>query len=167
MRCPFCGAIETRVVDSRLVGDSDQVRRRRECTECEERFTTYESAELNLPRIIKSRGNREPFSDNKLQAGFQKALEKRPVSVEAIDDSVSRVKHRCLVAGDREIDARQVGEWVMEELQLLDEVAYIRFASVYRQFEDAAAFREAIDTLERTPDPEAAANQLSLLPNAD
>ena len=167
MRCPFCGAIETRVVDSRLVGDSDQVRRRRECTECEERFTTYESAELNLPRIIKSRGNREPFSDNKLQAGFQKALEKRPVSVEAIDDSVSRVKHRCLVAGDREIDARQVGEWVMEELQLLDEVAYIRFASVYRQFEDAAAFREAIDTLERTPDPEAVANQLSLLPNAD
>ena len=167
MRCPFCGAIETRVVDSRLVGDSDQVRRRRECTECEERFTTYESAELNLPRIIKSRGNREPFSDNKLQAGFQKALEKRPVSVEAIDDSVSRVKHRCLVAGDREIDARQVGEWVMEDLQLLDEVAYIRFASVYRQFEDAAAFREAIDTLERTPDPEAAANQLSLLPNAD
>ncbi len=167
MRCPFCGAIETRVVDSRLVGDSDQVRRRRECTECEERFTTYESAELNLPRIIKSRGNREPFSDNKLQAGFQKALEKRPVSVEAIDDAVSRVKHRCLVAGDREINARQVGEWVMEELQLLDEVAYIRFASVYRQFEDAAAFREAIDTLERTPDPEAAANQLSLLPNAD
>ncbi len=167
MRCPFCGAIETRVVDSRLVGDSDQVRRRRECTECEERFTTYESAELNLPRIIKSRGNREPFSETKLQAGFQKALEKRPVSVEAIDDSVSRVKHRCLVAGDREIDARQVGEWVMEELQLLDEVAYIRFASVYRQFEDAAAFREAIDTLERTPDPEAVANQLSLLPNAD
>ena len=167
MRCPFCGAIEPCVVDSRLVGDSDQVRRRRECTECEERFTTYESAELNLPRIIKSRGNREPFSETKLQAGFQKALEKRPVSVEAIDDSVSRVKHRCLVAGDREIDARQVGEWVMEELQLLDEVAYIRFASVYRQFEDAAAFREAIDTLERTPDPEAVANQLSLLPNAD
>lgn len=167
MRCPFCGAIETRVVDSRLVGDSDQVRRRRECTECEERFTTYETAELNLPRIIKSRGNREPFSDNKLQAGFQKALEKRPVSVEAIDDAVARVKHRCLVAGDREINARQIGEWVMEELQLLDEVAYIRFASVYRQFEDAAAFREAIDTLERTPDAEAAANQLSLLPNAD
>jgi len=167
MRCPFCGAIETRVVDSRLVGDSDQVRRRRECTECEERFTTYETAELNLPRIVKSRGNREPFSDAKLQAGFQKALEKRPVSVERIDDAVARVKHRCLVAGDREIDARQIGEWVMEELQLLDEVAYIRFASVYRQFEDAAAFREAIDTLERTPDAEAAANQLSLLPNAD
>lgn len=165
MRCPFCGAIDTRVVDSRLVGDSDQVRRRRECTECEERFTTYETAELNLPRIVKSRGNREPFSDAKLQAGFQKSLEKRPVSVERIDEAVARVKHRCLVAGEREIDARRVGEWVMEELKQLDEVAYIRFASVYRQFADAAAFREAIDTLERSPNT--TANQLSLLAGAE
>jgi len=165
MRCPFCGAIDTRVVDSRLVGDSDQVRRRRECTECEERFTTYESAELNLPRVVKSRGNREPFSESKLQAGFQKALEKRPVSVEAIDEAVARVRHRCLVAGDREIDARRIGGWVMEELQQLDQVAYIRFASVYRSFEDVAAFREAIDTLESTPDADALANQLSLLPS--
>ena len=167
MRCPFCGAIETRVVDSRLVGDSDQVRRRRECTECEERFTTYESAELNLPRIVKSRGNREPFSDTKLQAGFQKSLEKRPVSIELIDAAVARVKHRCLVAGEREVDARRIGDWVMEELKQLDEVAYIRFASVYRQFEDAAAFREAIDTLERTPDAIAQASQLSLLPTSE
>lgn len=167
MRCPFCGAIDTRVVDSRLVGDNDQVRRRRACTECEERFTTYESAELNLPRVVKSRGNREPFSDLKLQAGFQKSLEKRPVSVEAVDGAVARVKHRCLVAGEREIDARRIGEWVMEELKLLDEVAYIRFASVYRQFEDAQAFREAIDTLERSPDAKTAADQLSLLPDAD
>jgi len=166
MRCPFCGAIDTRVVDSRLVGDSDQVRRRRECNECEERFTTYESAELNLPRIVKSRGNREPFSENKLQAGFQKALEKRPVSIEAIDEAVARVRHRCLVAGDREIDARQIGDWVMEELQLLDEVAYIRFASVYRRFEDVAAFREAIETLEREPLADDA-NQLSLLPGTE
>jgi len=163
MRCPFCGAIDTRVVDSRLGGDSDQVRRRRECTECEERFTTYETAELNLPRVIKSRGNREPFSDAKLQAGFQKSLEKRPVSIELIDAAVARVKHRCLVAGEREIDAGRIGGWVMEELKLLDEVAYIRFASVYRQFEDAAAFREAIETLESSPDPKAAASQLSLL----
>lgn len=166
MRCPFCGAIDTRVVDSRLVGDSDQVRRRRECTECEERFTTYETAELNLPRIVKSRGNREPFSEAKLQAGFQKALEKRPVSIEAIDEAVARVRHRCLVAGDREIDARQIGDWVMEELQPLDEVAYIRFASVYRRFEDVAAFREAIETLEREPTLDAA-NQLSLLPGSE
>ena len=167
MRCPFCGAIDTRVVDSRLGGDSDQVRRRRECTECEERFTTYETAELNLPRVIKSRGNREPFSDTKLQAGFLKSLEKRPVSVELIDAAVARVKHQCLVAGEREIDARRIGEWVMEELKQLDEVAYIRFASVYRQFEDAAAFREAIETLERSPDAKAAASQLSLLPTTD
>ncbi|MBX2879521.1 MAG: transcriptional regulator NrdR [Granulosicoccus sp.] len=167
MRCPFCGAIDTRVVDSRLVGDNDQVRRRRECTECEERFTTYETAELNLPRVIKSRGNREPFSDKKLLGGFQKSLEKRPVSVESIDEAVARVKHRCLVAGEREIDARRIGEWVMEELKLLDEVAYIRFASVYRQFEDAQAFREAIDTLEKSPDPKSAADQLSLLPSSD
>ena len=163
MRCPFCGAIDTRVVDSRLVGDNDQVRRRRECTECEERFTTYESAELNLPRIVKGRGNREPFSDAKLQAGFQKALEKRPVSVELIDEAVARVRHRCLVAGEREIDAQQIGGWVMDELQQLDQVAYIRFASVYRSFEDVAAFREAIETLEATPDSKTAANQLSLL----
>ncbi len=167
MRCPFCGAIDTRVVDSRLVGDSDQVRRRRECTECEERFTTYETAELNLPRIIKSRGNREPFSDQKLQAGFQKALEKRPVSVELMDEAIARVKHLCLVAGEREIDAQQIGQWIMDELRKLDPVAYIRFASVYRRFEDVAAFREAIDTLERTPDAEAAASQLSLLPDSE
>lgn len=165
MRCPFCGAIDTRVVDSRLVGDSDQVRRRRECTECEERFTTYETAELNLPRVVKSRGNREPFADQKLQAGFQRALEKRAVSVELIDDAIARVKHRCLVAGEREINSRQIGEWVMEELRKLDQVAYIRFASVYRRFEDVAAFREAIETLEQTP--QAAANQLSLLQDSD
>lgn len=161
MRCPFCGAIDTRVIDSRLVGDSDQVRRRRECTECEERFTTYETAELNLPRVVKSRGNREPFSEEKLRAGFLKALEKRPISVEQIDEAIARVKHRCLVAGEREIGARRVGDWVMEELKRLDEVAYIRFASVYRRFEDAAAFREAIDTLERDPGSD---EQLPLLP---
>lgn len=167
MRCPFCGAIDTRVIDSRLVGDSDQVRRRRECNDCEERFTTYESAELNLPRVVKSRGNREPFSDNKLQAGFQKALEKRPVSVEAIDEAVARVRHRCLVAGDREIDALRIGGWVMDELKELDHVAYIRFASVYRRFEDAAAFREAIETLEKQPTGAEAQNQLSLLTGDD
>ena len=167
MRCPFCGAIETRVVDSRLVGDNDQVRRRRECTECEERFTTYESAELNLPRVVKSRGNREPFSEEKLQAGFRKALEKRPVGVEAVDEAVARVKHRCLVAGEREIAARRIGGWVMEELSGLDEVAYIRFASVYRRFADIAAFREAIDSLERGPTERPPDNQLPLLPDPE
>lgn len=167
MRCPFCGAVDTRVVDSRLVGDNDQVRRRRECNDCEERFTTYETAELNLPRVVKSRGNREPFSEAKLQAGFLKALEKRPVSVQDIDNAVARVRHRCLVAGDREIASRRIGEWIMDELRELDEVAYIRFASVYRRFEDVAAFRDAIDTLERAPEPRDASTQLSLLPDAE
>ncbi len=167
MRCPFCGAIDTRVVDSRLVGDNDQVRRRRECTECEERFSTYETAELNLPRVVKARGSREPFSDTKLQAGFQRALEKRPVSVELIDEAIARVRHRCLVAGEREIPSRQIGEWIMEELRKLDEVAYIRFASVYRRFEDVAAFREAIDILEKAPNAQMVANQLSLLKDSD
>lgn len=163
MRCPFCGATDTKVVDSRLSGDNDQVRRRRSCQECQERFTTYETAEVSLPRVIKSRGNREPFSESKLQTGFQKALEKRPVSVKAIDDAVARVKHRALVAGEREIAALQVGEWVMDELSKLDHVAYIRFASVYRSFEDVNAFREVIDILETTPSIEQEKSQLSLL----
>lgn len=163
MRCPFCGATDTKVVDSRLGGDSDQVRRRRECLECEERFTTYETAEVNLPRVIKSRGNREPFNEQKLYAGIQKALEKRPVSVESMEASVARIKHRALVAGEREIDARQVGEWVMDELRKLDQVAYIRFASVYRSFEDVAAFREVIEKLETEPTVEEIRNQLPLL----
>jgi len=163
MRCPFCGAIDTKVVDSRLSGDTEQVRRRRSCQECQERFTTYETAEVSLPRVIKSRGNREPFSEAKLQAGFQKALEKRPVSVKAIDDAVARVKHRALVAGEREIAALQVGEWVMDELSKLDHVAYIRFASVYRSFQDVNAFREVIDKLETTPSTEDQRSQLSLL----
>jgi len=163
MRCPFCGATDTKVVDSRLGGDSDQVRRRRECLECEERFTTYETAEVNLPRVIKARGNREPFSEQKLYAGFQKALEKRPVSVESMEAAVARIKHRALVAGEREVDARLVGEWVMDELRKLDQVAYIRFASVYRSFEDVAAFREVIEKLEIEPSVEEIRNQLPLL----
>jgi len=167
LRCPFCGSIDTRVVDSRLVGDNDQVRRRRECTECEERFTTYETAELNLPRIVKSDNSRQPFSASKLSSGFQKALEKRPVSVQSIDDAVARVKHRLLVAGEREVPSRQLGEWVMDELRKLDQVAYIRFASVYRRFDDVAEFREAIEVLEQTPDASATANQLSLLNDED
>ncbi len=167
MRCPFCGSIDTRVVDSRLVGDNDQVRRRRECTECEERFTTYESAELNLPRIVKSDESREPFSAAKLSSGFQKALEKRPVSVEDIDEAVARVKHRLLVAGEREVPSRQLGEWVMDELRKLDQVAYIRFASVYRSFDDVSEFRDAIEVLEKAPDLSASANQLSLLQDDD
>ena len=149
MHCPFCKAPDTRVIDSRLSGDNDQVRRRRECTECSERFTTYETAELNLPRVIKQDGSRQVFDEIKLRSGLCKALEKRPVSMEQIESSISRIKHNLLGAGEREVDARKIGEWVMEELRELDHVAYIRFASVYLSFEDVDAFREAIEKLEQ------------------
>ena len=147
MHCPFCSAPETRVIDSRLSGDGDNVRRRRECVECGERFTTYEKAELNLPRVVKQDGSRQPFSEEKLRSGLCKALEKRPVSMEQIEASVSRIKHNLLTAGEREVEARNIGDRVMEELRQLDHVAYIRFASVYLDFEDVDAFREAIEKL--------------------
>ncbi len=163
MRCPFCGAMDTKVIDSRLSGDNDQIRRRRECLECQERFTTYENAELNLPRVVKSDGSREPFSEKKLLAGLQKALEKRPVAMDDVHLSMSRLKHRTLVAGEREVPSRKLGEWVMEELLKLDHVAYIRFASVYLSFEDIASFREVIERLEKELSPEEARDQLNLL----
>jgi len=149
MLCPFCSAPDTRVIDSRLADDGNQVRRRRECAECGERFTTYENAELNLPRIVKTDGSRESFNEDKLRSGFCKALEKRPVSMEQIDESISRIKQKLLSAGERELAARQIGDWVMDELKTLDHVAYIRFASVYLSFEDVDAFREAIEKLEQ------------------
>ncbi len=149
MHCPFCKAPDTRVVDSRLGGDGDQVRRRRECVECGERFTTYETAELSMPRIIKQDGTRQSFDESKLRSGLTKALEKRPVSIEKIEESISHIKHKLLSAGEREVDARTIGEWVMEELQSLDHVAYIRFASVYLSFEDVDAFRKTIEKLEQ------------------
>lgn len=147
MRCPFCGALETKVIDSRLAGDNDQVRRRRECVECSERFTTYEGAELNLPRVVKQSGQREPFNEQKLKAGILSALQKRPVSLDAVDKAISRIKHQALVAGEREIATHAIGHWVMDELRQLDKVAYVRFASVYRSFEDVAQFREEADRL--------------------
>lgn len=149
MHCPFCSAPDTRVIDSRLAEDGDQVRRRRECIACGERFTTYETAELNLPRVVKTDGTRQPFSEDKLRNGMMKALEKRPVSMEQIEASISRIKHKLLSAGEREVPARRIGEWVMEELKSLDRVAYIRFASVYLSFEDVDAFRKAIEKLDQ------------------
>ena len=149
MHCPFCKAPDTRVVDSRLGGDGDQVRRRRECVECSERFTTYETAELSMPKIVKQDGSRQTYDEVKLRSGFTKALEKRPVSVEKIEDSISHIKHKLLSLGEREVDARRIGAWVMEELQVLDHVAYIRFASVYLSFEDVDAFRKTIEKLEQ------------------
>jgi transcriptional repressor NrdR len=163
MRCPFCGAQDTKVIDSRLSGDGDQVRRRRECTLCRERFTTYEGAELNLPRVVKRDGSRVPFDGRKLRSGMMRALEKRPVDMEQIEAAISRINRRLVASGEREVDSRQIGELVMEELRSLDQVAYVRFASVYRQFEDVNAFREEIERLERQPTPEARRLQLDFL----
>lgn len=163
MRCPFCGAQETKVIDSRLSGDGDQVRRRRECTLCRERFTTYESAELNLPRVVKRDGTRVPFDGRKLRSGMMRALEKRPVDMEQIEASIGRINRTLIAGGEREVQSRRIGDLVMEELRGLDQVAYVRFASVYREFEDVNAFREEIDRLERQPTPEARRRQLDLL----
>jgi transcriptional repressor NrdR len=167
MHCPFCGHSETKVTDSRLVTDGSQIRRRRECLRCEERFTTFETAELVMPRVIKSDATREPFDERKLKAGMTKALEKRPVSAEAIEQAVARICHKLRVLGEREIAARTIGELVMEELQHLDEVAYVRFASVYRHFQGVEAFREEIERLRhhrRRREATEEQDQLSLLP---
>ena len=148
MRCPFCAAQETRVLDSRLINDGDQVRRRRECNACKERFTTFEMVELNLPRVIKRDGNREPFDDRKLRSGMLKALEKRPVNSDAIESAITRIKKELMESGDREIPVLQLGEKVMKELRALDHVAFVRFASVYRSFQDVSEFTEMINSLQ-------------------
>jgi transcriptional repressor NrdR len=170
MHCPFCGHIETKVTDSRLAADGRQIRRRRECLSCGERFTTFETAELLMPRLIKRDGSREPFDELKLARGMMRALEKRPVSSEAIEQAVSRVCHKLRVLGEREVPARAVGEMVMEELRHLDEVGYVRFASVYRSFQDVEAFREEIERLRhhrRRREEKREQDQLPLLPGRD
>ncbi len=149
MHCPFCNAVDTKVIDSRLVAEGNQVRRRRECITCAERYTTYETAELVMPRIIKQNGNREPFDEEKLRSGLNKALEKRPVSLESIDEAISRIKANLRATGEREIQSRDVGEQVMMELRDMDEVAFVRFASVYRSFKDLEEFRQEIDKLSK------------------
>ncbi len=149
MHCPFCGKDDTKVIDSRLVAEGGQVRRRRECVSCKERFTTYELAELLMPRVIKQDGTREPFDENKLRSGLHRALEKRPVSVEAVEASISQIKRLLQGTGEREIQSRVIGEQVMAQLRKLDEVAYVRFASVYRSFQDLNEFRAELDRLEK------------------
>lgn len=149
MHCPFCGEDDTKVIDSRLVAEGGQVRRRRECVSCKERFTTYELAELLMPRVIKQDGTREPFDENKLRSGLHRALEKRPVSVEAVESSISQIKRLLQGTGEREIASRVIGEQVMAQLRKLDEVAYVRFASVYRSFQDLNEFRAELDRLEK------------------
>lgn len=149
MHCPFCQHEDTRVIDSRLAEDGATVRRRRECPACGERFNTFETAEIKLPAIVKSDGRREAFDENKLRVGVERALQKRPVSSDAVDDVVRNILRNLRQINEREIASRRVGEWVMEELRRIDSVAYVRFASVYRRFEDVQAFREEIERLER------------------
>jgi transcriptional repressor NrdR len=151
MHCPFCSTDDTKVIDSRLVAEGDQVRRRRECLSCHERFTTYEVAELVMPRIIKQNGDREPFDEDKLRAGFERATRKRPVSAEDIEGVITQIKSALRATGEREIKSRVLGEYVMEQLKRLDQVAYVRFASVYRSFQDLSEFRAEIERLEAEP----------------
>jgi len=156
--------MDTKVIDSRLAGEGSQVRRRRECVECGERFTTYEAAELLMPRIVKTDGTREPFNEEKLLTGVLRSLEKRPVNTERIDAAISHIQRRLQSCGEREIPSRTLGEWVMEELRNLDQVAYVRFASVYRDFQDVSEFRDEIERLQQQPTPEERRHQMPLLP---
>lgn len=152
MFCPFCNAEDTKVIDSRLVGEGSQVRRRRECAHCQERFTTFEMAELIMPRVIKRDGSREAFEDDKIRAGLTKALEKRPIDMEQIETAIKHIKQSLRATGEREIDAQYIGELVMEQLKALDQVAYVRFASVYRSFQDVDEFSREIAKLQQIRD---------------
>lgn len=147
MNCPFCKALETKVVDSRLSNEGEAVRRRRECLSCGERFTTFEMVELVLPHLVKRDGSRVPFDQDKLRNGILKALEKRPVSIDTVDKSLTDIIKKVHAFGEREIQSQQLGEWVMDELKKLDQVAYVRFASVYRSFQDLDEFRNEIEKL--------------------
>ncbi len=166
MHCPFCQHEDTRVIDSRLTEDGSTVRRRRECPQCGERFNTFETAELKLPTIVKSGERREVFDERKLRVSFERALQKRPVASHDVDASVRAIINDLRRSGEREVPSRQLGELVMRELKNLDQVAYVRFASVYRKFEDVQAFREEIEKLERDL-PGLESLQLSLLGEAE
>lgn len=163
MHCPFCGHEETKVNDSRLAAEGRQIRRRRECLACGERFTTFETAELVMPLVVKNDADREPFDEQKLRSGILRALQKRPVEQERIESAIERITHRLRALGEREVRSRQIGEFVMDELRHLDEVAYVRFASVYRSFQDIEAFRDEVDKLRTRRRREPLAGQLSLL----
>jgi len=150
MHCPFCHTSDTRVIDSRLVGEGQQTRRRRECISCLARFTTYESIELSLPRIEKKDGSFVQFKEEKLRNGILRALEKRQISMDIVDQIINRIIFKLQTAGERDIATKTLGEWVMAELKSIDEVAYVRFASVYRRFEDIDAFKTEIELLRNT-----------------
>lgn len=164
MYCPFCSHEETKVIDSRLAGEGRQIRRRRQCLDCNERFTTFESAELVMPRLIKSDNSRQPFDESKIRNSMVRALEKRPVSADDFEQAVGRLIHKLRTMGEREVPSRMIGDLVMEELRELDEVAYVRFASVYRSFQDVTEFQDEIKRLQAISDASAAREQMSLLP---
>lgn len=164
MHCPFCSHEETKVIDSRLAGEGRQIRRRRQCMDCNERFTTFESAELVMPRLIKSDNRREPFDEQKMRASMHRALEKRPVSADDFEQALGRLLHKLRTMGEREVPSRLVGDLVMEELRGLDEVAFVRFASVYRSFQDVTEFQDEIRRLQEISDAGASREQMSLLP---
>ena len=149
MKCPFCGANDTSVMDSRVSEEGNSIRRRRRCQSCQKRFTTYETADLMMPQVVKQNGNRAEFDKEKLRTGFSRALHKRPVPTVLVDEAIDRIVQKVLSLGEREISSRKIGEMVMSELYKLDKVAYIRFASVYRSFEDVDDFREAIKEVEK------------------
>jgi len=167
MHCPFCAANDTKVIDSRLASEGAMVRRRRECLSCAERFTTYESAELVMPHVIKSDGRREPFDEDKLRSGIVRALEKRPVASESIEAAITHIMKKVRTTGERDFDSQAIGNLVMDELRDLDQVAYVRFASIYRSFQDVNAFEEEIEKLKNIPSPELKKRQHSLLPEDD
>jgi len=148
MKCPFCGVDDTQVIDSRVNEEGNAIRRRRKCSACDKRFTTYETAELHLPQVVKTNGTREEFSREKLRLSFSRALHKRPVPTEYVDRALDRISQKPLGLGEREVPARILGESVMHELKLMDKVAYIRFASVYRSFSDVDDFNDVIRDLD-------------------
>lgn len=151
MKCPFCKSDETQVIDSRVSDDGDSIRRRRKCVACSKRFTTYETVELRMPQVVKQDGSRAEFDLAKLRTSFMRALHKRPVPTEQVDAAVERIRQKLLTRGAREVGSREVGELVMHELKKLDKIAYIRFASVYKSFQDPDDFREMLRDLERAP----------------
>jgi transcriptional repressor NrdR len=164
MYCPFCSHEETKVIDSRLAADGRQIRRRRQCLDCNERFTTFETAELVMPRLIKSDSSRQPFDENKLRNSMIRALEKRPVPSDEFEEAIGRLVHKLRTMGEREVPSRLVGDLVMDELRRLDEVAYVRFASVYRSFQDVTEFQDEIKRLQEISRSTASREQMSLLP---
>ena len=149
MHCPFCKADDTQVIDSRVNDDGDSIRRRRRCVACKKRFTTYETVELRMPQLVKQDGSRTEFDLDKLRTGFMRALHKRPVPTPLVDDAVATITQQVLALGEREIESRRIGEMVMKELYKLDKVAYIRFASVYKSFQDVDDFQDAIKEVQR------------------